>query len=199
MSLPVKTAGIILAAGQSRRMGDLNKMTMLVDEKPMVRHVVDAALGSRLDTVMVVTGHEKRAVEGVLAGTALQFVHNPNFEKGLSTSLTAGVASLKADIDVCLILLGDMPFIRADMINAMLELQQANSGSIITATHEGKRGNPVLWPRAYFDELRTVSGDKGAREILQRNQSNIIEVEIGEAASIDLDTTEAIDTFTSKA
>lgn len=186
------TAGIILAAGQSRRMGALNKMTVEVHNKPMVRHVAEAALGSQVEAIFVITGHKRNEVKQALAGLEVNRHYNPDYKDGLSTSLACGIKALPSDFMNALVLLGDMPFITAEMIDRLIEKASQNPDHIIVATHEGKRGNPVLWPRRFFEELTTIQGDVGARHIMAANHDRVVEVELGKAASLDLDTPEAV-------
>lgn len=185
-------AAIILAAGESRRMGDLNKMTIEVSGKPMVRHVCDAACGSSIESVSVITGHNPNEVKDVLHGVTVTTHDNPEYEQGLSTSIICGINALSEDVSSALILLGDMPFITSDMINILAKTALDNPDHIIVSTHAGKRGNPVLWPRMFFGELCAIQGDVGARHIIAANQDKVIEVELGEAASLDLDTPESV-------
>lgn len=185
-------AAIILAAGQSRRMGETNKMTVEVMGKPMVRHVGEAVYNSSIDNALVITGHKADEVKIALQGLEISAYHNPDYEEGLSTSIRHGIQSLGADVSSALILLGDMPLITSEMINLLIKTASKKPNHIIVSTHKGKRGNPVLWPRAFFDELRNIQGDVGARHIMAANQDRVIEVELGEAASLDLDTPEAV-------
>lgn len=185
-------SGLILAAGQSRRMGKENKMTAEVNGKPMVRHIAEAAANSKLSKICVVTGHEPQSVVDALDGIEFQQFDNSNYANGLSTSLIEGINRIGNYTSHALILLGDMPFISSQMLDQMIEASAANPENIIVATHDGKRGNPVLWPRRFFEELKTIEGDVGARHIMVANQEMVTEVELGEAASLDLDTPEAI-------
>lgn len=189
-------AGLIMAAGQSRRMGEQNKMTVKVKGKPMVRHVMEAATASRLDRVTLVTGHKPHETREALNGLVFDTVHNPDYDQGLSTSLSSGIISLGATVSHALVLLGDMPFVNRQMIDLMLEKSQEAPDAIIVATHEGKRGNPVLWPRTYFANIASIEGDVGAKHILEANKEKVVEVELGEAASIDLDTPAAVKSHT---
>ena len=184
--------GIILAAGLSRRMGDANKMTKLLHGKPLLRHVAEHALASKLDDVVVVTGHEAETVRSALQGLPVTFVDNPSFEQGLSTSIAAGIDSLTDKSSHAMILLGDMPFVDAAAIDALLERSRAEPRHIVSASNRGKRGNPVLWPRAYFEQLSALSGDIGAKHLIARHADDVAEVEIGAAAAMDLDTPEAV-------
>jgi molybdenum cofactor cytidylyltransferase len=184
-----KVAAIILAAGQSRRMGRLNKLTARLGGKPMIRHVVEAALASRATPTVVVTGHQANAVREALDGTDVTFVANPRFAAGLSTSLAAGIAALPEDCDGALVLLGDMPLINGAMIDRLVDkFVETGSRTIVLATFNGKRGNPVLWPRQFFERLQTISGDVGARHLVGENTELTSAVELGEAAGRDIDT-----------
>lgn len=185
-------AAIILAAGQSRRMGELNKMTVEVSGKPMIRHVGEAVCNSSIQNVSVITGYNPDDVKHALQGLEIRAHHNPYYGQGLSTSIACGINSLSADVSYVLIVLGDMPFITSKMIDQLVKTASQHPDHIIVSTHEGKRGNPVLWPASYFEELCAIHGDVGARHIMAANQDRVIEVELGEAASLDLDTPEAV-------
>lgn len=182
-------AAIVLAAGQSRRMGETNKLLARLGGKPLVAHAVEAASASRADAVFVVTGHESKAVRETLAGHAVKFVQNDRHEEGLSTSLAAGIAALGAKFDRAIILLGDMPGINADAIDQMIETgEKAGEASIVVATTNGKRGNPVIWPRRHFEALGNIGGDVGARHLIGENEAMVVTVELGAAAGFDIDT-----------
>jgi molybdenum cofactor cytidylyltransferase len=187
-----RSAGIVLAAGQSRRMGTDNKMLVEIDGKPMARHVVAAALSSELDQVFVVTGHEPDDVKDSLKNLDVEFINNPEFAQGLSTSVNSGISALETNFESAVILLGDMPYVDAVMINELLASQKSDLPPIAVSTYKGKRGNPVCWPVRFFDELLHIQGDTGARHIIGANADQVVEIEIGEAAALDLDTPEAV-------
>ncbi|MCB1386167.1 MAG: molybdopterin-binding/glycosyltransferase family 2 protein [Nitratireductor sp.] len=186
-------AAIILAAGQSRRMGGRNKLLLTHDGKPLVAHVADAALAAgAVEDVIVVTGHQRGEVEAALAGRPVRLVHNPAYEEGLSSSLRAGIEALAGTVTHAMILLGDMPQITSAMLETMAGgLAEAPSAQIRIATANGKRGNPVLWPRAYFEQLAAISGDTGARHVIGQHRDHVMEIELGGAAALDVDTPEA--------
>jgi molybdenum cofactor cytidylyltransferase len=191
---PQKTAAIILAAGQSRRMGKRNKLIADLNGESMVGRVAKAALASKADPVIVVTGHEAQTVESKLQGMAVRFAHNPVYAEGLSTSLAAGIAAVPDGCDGAVVLLGDMPLVSAEMIDRLIAAARNGApDSIALATFDGKRGNPVLWPRSLFGRLTAISGDVGARHVIGENSGRVIAVELGEAAGIDIDTPEALE------
>lgn len=193
---PPMVAALILAAGQSRRMGHDNKLLMAVDGEVMVAHVVRAvrtALGETAP-VIVVTGHQAPKVRAALAGEAVDFVHNPDYADGLSTSLKAGLAALPAAADATLVALGDMPAVDAGMIRRLVAAFDPVAGKdIVLPVHNGKRGNPVLWGRRHFASMAALSGDVGARHLIGENADAVAEVEMSDPAVLtDLDTPEAL-------
>jgi molybdenum cofactor cytidylyltransferase len=147
-------------------------------------------LASHARPVVVVTGHEREGIAAALAGLPVRQVHNPAYADGLSTSLAAGLAVLPPEVEAAVVCLGDMPGITAGHINSLLAgFDPARGRCIGVPTHQGKRGNPTLWPRALFDEMRQVRGDVGARHLIGANESLVYEVEFGDTAVLtDLDT-----------
>ncbi len=190
-----QVAAVVLAAGRASRMGT-QKLVAELDGEPLVRSVVRAALASSARPVVVVTGHEAAAVRGALAGLDVALVHNPDFADGMSTSLRAGVAAVAAlaEVDAALICLGDMPRLAAPHLDAVIAAARAaDDATIIVPTCERKRGNPVLWPRRYFAEIAALSGDVGARALLERHAEHVALVAIDDPAIlVDVDTPAAL-------
>jgi molybdenum cofactor cytidylyltransferase len=189
-----RIAALVLAAGRSQRMGTMNKLLIVIDGAPMVRHVVAAAQAAKLAPIIVVTGHERERIEAALAGLALRFVHNPAYADGLSTSLQAGLAALPDESDGVLVGLGDMPRIGAGDIERLVAAFNPVEGrGIIVPTWRGKRGNPVLWAKRYFPEMCTVAGDVGARHLIGAYPEAVVEVEMAsDAVLTDIDTPQAL-------
>ena len=187
-------AAIVLAAGRSTRMGVANKLTADIGGKAMVRRVVEAALASAASPVLVVTGHQAEDVRGALAGLEMAFVDNPDYAVGLASSLKAGIGAVPDAADGALVLLGDMPQITGVHLDRLMAaFADDEGGAIIVPTHAGKRGNPVLWPRAYFAEMLQLEGDAGARRLLAAHASRVREVDLGtDAIFADVDTPEAL-------
>jgi molybdenum cofactor cytidylyltransferase len=191
---PMQIGALILAAGQSRRMGALNKLLIAIDGKPMLRHAVDAVLAAGNAPVIVVTGHERAAVETALAGLPVAFAHNPEYAQGLSTSLKHGLAALPAGIDGALVVLGDMPRVEPDELRAIVGAFSPTEGrAIVVPTRHGKRGNPVLWGRQFFPEMQDLGGDVGARHLIGAYPEAVAEVEMaGDGVLTDIDTPQAL-------
>jgi molybdenum cofactor cytidylyltransferase len=191
-------AAVVLAAGKSSRMGGPNKLLAEIGGKPLVRHVVDAALASRARPVLVVTGHQRDKVEAALAGLPVKFVHNAHFADGLGTSLKAGIAALgglPAEVDGAIVCLGDMPQVDAALIDRLIGAFDPDHGALVVVpTIDGKRGNPVVWSRRFFSDLMAVEGDVGARYLIGRYTEAVAEVPLtGTAALTDVDTPEALE------
>lgn len=190
-------AAVILAAGQSRRMGKANKLLEPVNGKPMMLHAVDAAMDAGADPVIVVTGHEPERIETAVRDRAVAIVHNPDYANGLSTSLRAALGTLGDDVEGVVVCLGDMPGVTTGHIERLIAgFDPENGRSIIVPTVNGKRGNPVLWHRRYFDQMAHISGDVGARHLIGENEDALFEIPMDDDAVLqDLDTPEALEAF----
>lgn len=183
---------VVLAAGHSRRMG-ANKLVSELDGRPLVRLAAEAALGSRAARVIVVTGHQAEAVHAALAGLDVTFVHNPDHATGMASSLRAGVAAVAADerAAAALICLGDMPAVRAHHIDAIIEA--ARDAAIVVPTCDRKRGNPVLFGRALFTAIAELTGDTGARGLIEHHAADVRWLALDDPAILlDVDTPGAL-------
>jgi len=196
-----RIAALVLAAGRSSRMGEINKLLINIDGKPMVRRVAETALAAGARPVIAVTGHESNKVETALAGLSVTCVYNPDFALGLSASLKRGLEALPLTIDGVLVCLGDMPLISSADIGRILAAFDPGSGrEIIVPTSSGKRGNPVLWSRRFFNEMRDLAGDTGAKHLIGAYPEAVVEVETGsDAVLTDIDTPQALATLSKTA
>ena len=186
-----RVACIVLAAGRSARMGAANKLVADIDGKPMVRRVVEAALASQAAPVLVVTGHMAAEIGAALTGMAVTLVANPDYATGLSSSLKAGIKALPAACDGALIMLGDMPQIEPGHLDRLVAAFARDA--IVVPVHEGKQGNPVVWPSAYFPELLQLDGDAGAKRLIATHEDRVREIDLSsEAILTDVDTPEAL-------
>jgi molybdenum cofactor cytidylyltransferase len=187
-------AAIILAAGRSTRMGGPNKLLAELGGKTLVRIVTEQALASKAKGVIVVTGHQAEQVEKALQGLNVKFVRNPYFAQGLASSVKAGVAAVPDHADGAVICLGDMPLIDAHLIDRLIEAFGPDRGNLIAVpVSDGRRGNPVLWSRRFFNELMTLDGDIGARHLIARHSEAVAEVPVeGHGAFLDIDTPQAL-------
>jgi molybdenum cofactor cytidylyltransferase len=188
-------AAVILAAGRSTRMGGPNKLLAELGGKPLVRIVTEQALASKAEGVIVVTGHQADQVEKELAGLKVKFVRNPDFADGLASSVKAGIAAVPNAADGAVVCLGDMPLIDARLIDRLIEAFAPERGNLIAVpVSDGRRGNPVLWSRRFFNELMTLDGDTGARHLIARHGEAVAEVAVeGHGAFLDIDTPQALE------
>lgn len=164
-----KVAGILLAAGASRRMGSANKLLAPIDGKPLVRHAAEALVAASLSPVIIVIGYEADKVAAALDGLPVQLVFNSNHASGQGSSVGAAISALGDDISDVLIGLGDMPLVSCAVIDMLIHAHINNDGhvrSITLPTVVGRRGNPVLWGKAFFPELAALTGDLGGRQLL---------------------------------
>lgn len=168
-----RVAALVLAAGSGSRMGGANKLLQPVQGVPMLRRVVNAALASRCSSVRVVTGFAAAEAEACLAGLDVAFTHNPDFPSGMASSLRCGLAALDPEADAAVVLLADMPFIDGGHIDRLIDAFDPARPGIVAPVKDGRRGNPVLWPRALFAEMQTIEGDVGARELLRRHAGQV--------------------------
>ncbi|WP_373503438.1 NTP transferase domain-containing protein [Aestuariivirga sp.] len=187
-----RVAAIVLAAGQSSRMGS-NKLLADVGGLPMVRKTLDAVVGAA-DSIVVVTGRDADHIAAALHGLPVSFMHNPDFAHGLSTSLRRGLDALPADTDAAVIVLGDMPLVTPDVTRRLIAAYSpAEHRSICVPVHGGARGNPVLWGRQHFEALKSLSGDRGARILFDQYADEVVEVAMPDSAVLtDVDTPEAL-------
>ncbi len=194
--MTAKVAAVVLAAGLSRRMGGDNKLLMTLDDTPLIVRAVDAALKSKADPVIVVTGFEADDIEDALntafAGKPVKIVHNPDYASGLSSSLKAGIKALDPDSEGVLVCLGDMPRITAGDLDRLIAAYDPEAKtSICVPVYDGKRGNPVLWDRRYFADILALKGDQGARGLIDahHNQAGLVNMD-DDGVLIDVDNPE---------
>jgi molybdenum cofactor cytidylyltransferase len=190
-------AAVVLAAGRSTRMRGPNKLLIEIDGVPLLRRVIDRVLAAGLSEVVVVTGHERRAIESALPGLPIRFVHNPDYAAGLSTSLRTGVGALDRSVVGAVVCLGDMPDIDPELIERLvLAFAPERKKDIIVPVRRGRRGNPVLLGRRHFRALERLTGDVGARELIEGSQDAVAEVEVDtEGVFVDLDDPAAVESY----
>ena len=190
---PVSVGAMLLAAGRSSRMGDHNKLLARIDGEPLVRRSARALSDAGLPDTVVVLGHQADKVASAIAPVGITTVVNAEFATGIAGSLVAGLRALPDSIDGALVMLADMPDVTADDIGKLVEVFRDHAGrAIVRATASGRRGNPVILPRALFASVEMLQGDTGARHIVENSDLEVIDVEIGNAARHDVDTPAAL-------
>jgi molybdenum cofactor cytidylyltransferase len=185
---------VVLAAGRASRMGPEGKHKLLAefDGVPLIRRSVETALAAA-DKVVVVTGYRETEIRAALAGLPVTFASNPDYASGMASSLVAGLSALEETTGGMLVMLADMPGIMSRHLSKLIAAFDAEAGqAVVRAVAEGQRGNPVILPRETFGAVRQLVGDVGARHIVESSGLPVVDVELGGAARIDLDTPEAI-------
>lgn len=186
---------LLLAAGQSSRMRGAHKLLREIDGVPLVRRTAERLLKSRASGLSIVVNPESSAVQNVLEGCKAQLVPARDASSGLAASLRAGINALPQEAGAVIIALADMPEITADDIDALINAYDPARGAAIVApvAPNGKRGNPVLFDKRYFEPLASLEGDSGAKSLIDAESDNLRLVPRGAGVLVDLDTPEAWD------
>jgi len=165
----VRSAGLVLAAGSSRRMGK-PKQLLEIDGRPMLEHIVARANGSRVDEVLVVLGAEADQIrERVKLGRARVIV-NPDYASGMSSSLLAGIAALTNEsdkVDRAVVILGDQPDINSGLLDQLLDLQERSGLPAAALNFDGLLHPPVVLARELWADLESLEGDVGCRAVIR--------------------------------
>lgn len=170
---------LVLAAGQSSRTPGRHKLLLRLNHKPIIAHVVDNLLQAGLAEVIVVVGYEAKKVQTVLAPRSVRFVRNPDYARGLSTSIKAGLAAIAPQTQALLLALGDMPLVDTNDITRLTRnFARAQHASIAVPVFEGRRGNPVLFDIRHRSAMLQLTGDTGCKAIIQQNAREVLEVEM---------------------
>ena len=189
-------SGVILAAGASSRMGR-PKQLLPFGGKPLLQHVIDEAVASSLDDVILVLGHRAAEIQRALRlpEGRVRAVVNPEYERGQSTSLRLGLRSAGPRTAAAAVLLGDQPGVTATLIDRLIEaFRAADAGFVrpVYTTPAGERvpGHPVLIARKAWPEVEQLTGDQGARALMSKHPEWLLEMSLEGEAPADLDTPE---------
>jgi molybdenum cofactor cytidylyltransferase len=177
---PADIAAIILAAGSSRRFGSDNKLLAVIEGEPLLRRVVTRFLQSKAGQVLVVTGHQSGLIEAALTGLNVRFVHNDKHLQGMGHTVATGVQALDAAVRCALITPGDLPGLTTHLIDRLISVSAIAGHDRIVhpVLPSGEQRNPVLWPRRFFGELGALTGDSGARGLIQRHKGDVMAVTV---------------------
>ena len=170
-------------------MGGRQKLLLPLDGKPVVRWSVEHVAG-HVDEVVVVTGRDDAAVRAALAGLSVRFVANPRPEAGQGSSIAVGTAALPATASAALVVLGDQPRVPPGVVPALLAAHARTGLPIVTPRYRGTRGTPVLFAAEVFVELGALTGDAGARTVVEARPERVATVDVDAAMPTDVDTPE---------
>lgn len=172
---PCLVSAIVLAAGQAKRMGEL-KQLLPWRGSTIVEQVVDSVVASGVAETIVVTGYRGGEVAQRLAGKPVKIKNNDNYKGGMSSSLICGLQALDKKSTGIMIVLGDQPALEVDTLKHLINTFCRHS-AIIVPVYQKRRGNPVIFPFRYIEEMLALEGDRGARSVVDVHQDDVIEIE----------------------
>lgn len=177
---------VVMAAGNAVRFGE-NKLAVLFAGKPLIRHALEA-VPRELETVVVTQYPEVEAMAAEFGFACLKNIH-PDW--GISHTIRLGT-ELLSHCDGILYLVSDQPLLQKDSVQLVVEAWKSHPDRIVGAAHEGKRGNPNLFPRRFFPELMELQEDCGGNGVIRRHGADLVLVEIPKAQLSDVDTPAAL-------
>ena len=184
-----------MAAGESRRMPTC-KQLLKIHGKTMIEIVVEKAVESKLDEVIVVLGHKFDVIREYVEkysnlSKPVKIVYNPDFMKGLSTSLKVGLRATSGESGAVVFILADQPMVKVETINRLIEVHSSMDCLIVAPAYRGRRGNPVLVDRRLFKEIFELEGDIGARPLIKRYVDEVVYMATNDPGVVmDIDTME---------
>lgn len=184
MSTNIPVSAIVMAAGESKRMG-VPKQLMPIDGTTMLGKVLDVLSRSRAEEIIVVAGHRAGEVAKSISGRPVKVAFNRHYEKGMSTSIRAGLSQTSHKARGFMIVLGDQPFVDVEIIDSLIQAFACHSNGIVVPVYEGKRGHPVIFSAKYKRELTSLKGDVGARSIIADHKEEVFEVFVNSRTIID--------------
>jgi molybdenum cofactor cytidylyltransferase len=181
-------SGILLAAGESRRMGQ-PKLLLPWGNTTILEKVVENYLKTKISELIVVVGANQESLKGLLSAKPVIIVENPYYQEGMSTSIRKGVEAASDQAEGYLIGLGDQPFITPDIIDSLITVFSNEQPGIAICSHKKKKGHPVIFARKFRQALCNLTGDTGGRTIIRQHGAEVKYVDIGsEAIFLDIDT-----------
>jgi len=195
---------ILLAAGESKRMNGENKLIKEIDGIPIIKYAVKNILGSTVDELIIVTGYQREIIENIIdKNKKIKFVFNKDFSNGMASSINAGLNEISSKAKNFFISLADMPDVNQNIYNKLIKgknsynikLKPENRKEIIIPTSDGKDGNPVLFSIFMKSNVMKISGDHGAKEVIENNKNKILRIAFeGEGVILDFDTQDSFKT-----
>lgn len=185
-------SAIVLAAGQSRRMGQ-PKQLLEWQGSTLLQHVLRNVIRSIADETILVLGYEAERIGKTLSGLPVRIVVNPDYPSGMASSLQRGLLAMEPISEAFMFVLADQPGVGPDIINAVIRTfrQTGLKRRIVRPVYRGRPGHPILMSADYRQDLLQLKGDVGARQILSDHPEDITEIEVDrDAVLVDMDTPE---------
>jgi len=193
-------SSILLAAGCSSRMDGENKLIKEINGIPLIKHTIKNILGSSIDEIIVVLGHDKYLIENIIEkNKKIKFIYNDNYKTGISSSIKKGLNNISERTEAFFVCLGDMPNVNQNIYNKLIKalrnynrkLKPIHRKEIIIPTYENKYGNPILFSKLMKKKIMTIDGEIGAKKIIELNKSKVLRVPFKKnSILIDFDTQE---------
>jgi molybdenum cofactor cytidylyltransferase len=173
-------SGILLAAGESKRMQGAFKPLLKWGKRTVIGECVHQMRNSQLADIIVVLGHRESEIRPRLAGTGVQYAINRNYTEGMLTSVKVGVEMISPNADAFLLALVDQPMIKADLINRVIEAYGNNDQGIVVPTYQGRRGHPVIISTDYIDDILQFDDKAGGglRDFISAHRDDCLEVPV---------------------
>ena len=179
---------LVLAAGFSKRM-QKQKLLLPIDGQSLIQFTVKRLLGTKANGIVVVTNSEYQEVKKRIENMPVVTLENAHSYLGMSSSLRLGITYLKKrQAGAAIVLLADQPTIDIETVNLLIENYRLSKPSILQTYYQTKPSHPVLFSNRWFDELQTISGDKGARELLEKYREHVKYVYVDSLDPRDIDT-----------
>ena len=179
---------ILLAAGESKRFGDKNKLSHKMNGKPIINHILDTLFEIfDPEELIIIVGHEHRIIKKIIFNKKIKILENLDYKRGIGTSISLGVKHLETNIDGVMVIPADMPYLNSkDLINLEKKFIELNCNKVVMPEHNSKIGNPVILPINYFNILKSLKDDFGARSLIKKK--DIITFKTGFGTIFDIDT-----------
>lgn len=185
----MRFAAILLAAGESRRMGAVNKLALPIDGVPLLRRSALRLLDIGLTETVVVSGYRRQTTHDLLRGVPVELVHNHQYRDGQMTSVHCGLDALRRDCDGVLVCLADQPLLESGDLGRILAAFATRPDAILVPTFEGRRGNPIVLPHAQRDAILAGKANLGCRRLIDKHPELVHAVEMeNDHCVFDLDT-----------
>jgi molybdenum cofactor cytidylyltransferase len=172
-------SAILLAAGQSHRMGGDNKLIKKYNKKYLINHILDALIKSKVKKTIVVLGFQSSKVKKIIIkDKKISFVYNKNYKFGMASSIKTGIKRISKKNVGFLIIHADMPKISKKIINKIYEAIKSKDKEIFVPTYKRKLGNPVGFKYSMLKSLKKITGDRGAKKIIKRNKKKLYLIKV---------------------
>ena len=181
---------VILAAGESRRMGT-QKLLLPFDGTTVIAHIVEQVRASRIDRIVVVTGHDRTGVTAALEGCGVTFAHNANYTGGMLTSVRCGLAALPTETSAFVVVLGDQPGVTPAVIDALIDAFEKRTHDIVVPMYDNGSGHPIVIAARYREAIMTQFDTTGLRGLVRGRPESVLRLTVSNDGVLhDMDTPE---------